>query len=99
MTSRHTLEENSDLLAKLDYVPLLDSILKALKNKQIFKFSEDGKRLLIYAYPIASEIAIAKAGQSSNPLIQTVNVRAATVNHTSETEQSFTLKLQLSGRN
>lgn len=86
MTSRHTLEEITDLLAKLDYVPLLDLILEALKNKQIFKFSEDGKRLLIYAYPIAAEIATTKAGRSSNPLTQTVNVRAATVNHTSETE-------------
>lgn len=86
MTSRHTLEENSDNLAKLDYVPLLKVILQALKNKQIFKFSEDGKRLLISAYKIAADIATNSTKQQLNPLTETVGVRAATVNHNSATD-------------
>ncbi len=92
MTSKHTLEENSDPLAKLDYGPLLDSILEALKNKNIFKFSPDGNRLLISAYKIAYEIATKKDRQPGNPLTQTVGIRAATVNFSSETE--FYSKIQ-----
>lgn len=92
MTSKHTFEENSDPLAKLDYGPLLDSILEALKNNNIFKFSPDGKRLLISAYKIAYEIATKKEQQPANPLSQSVGIRAATVNFSSETE--FYSKIQ-----
>lgn len=92
MTSKHTFEENSDPLAKLDYGPLLDSILEVLKNNNIFKFSPDGNRLLISAYKIAYEIATKKEQQPGNPLSQSVGIRAATVNFSSETE--FYSKIQ-----
>ena len=94
MTSKHTLEENSNSLALLDYSPLLDSILKALKKTKIFQFSPDGNRLLISAYKIAYDIAVNKEKQQLNPLTQNVGVRAATVNHTSETE--FYSKIRVS---
>lgn len=92
MTSKHTFEENSDPLAKLDYGLLLDSILEALKKSNIFKFSEDGKRLLISAYKIAYEIATKKDQQPENPLSQSMGIQAATVNFSSETE--FYSKIQ-----
>lgn len=85
MTLRHTLEENTDPLAKLDYGPLLDSILQAIKTTKIFKVSPDGNRLLISAYKIAYDIATA-VPQPLNPLTQTMGIRAATVNFSSETE-------------
>lgn len=86
MTLKHTLEEISDDLPKLNYIPLLKSIQQALKGKNIFRFSEDGDRLLISAYRMAFDIATSKAAQQLNPLTQSVGVRAATVNHTSTTE-------------
>jgi len=92
MTSKHTFEENSDPLAKLDYNPLLDSILEELKKNNIFRFSEDKNRLLISAYKIAYEIATKKENLPANPLTQTVGIRAATVNFSSETE--FYSKIQ-----
>ncbi len=86
MASKHTFEEITDLLPKLEYIPLLKSILQELKKQKIFKFSEDGKRLLIYAYKIAFDIATNSAGKQLNPLTHTVGVRAATVNHESATQ-------------
>lgn len=32
MTSKHTLEESSNPLAKLDYIPLLDEILQLIQK-------------------------------------------------------------------
>lgn len=79
MSDQHTLKENSDPLAQLDYIPLLDAILKKLSTSTpIFQLSDDQNRLLIRAYDFAAKIAT--ENQSLNPLTQTTGIRAATVN-------------------
>ncbi|BAY20692.1 hypothetical protein NIES2100_04350 [Calothrix sp. NIES-2100] len=86
MTSRHSIEESSNPLAKLDYAPLLDAVLKLLKEKNIFKLSPDGNRLLIQAYDIAYTIAVKSDGRPQIPLPQDFGIKAATVNFSSETD-------------
>ncbi len=83
MSDKHTLKENLDPLAQLDYIPLLDEIFKELKTNKpgIFVLSDDQNRLLIRAYDIAYKIA---QNQNLNPLTQTLGVRAATVNFKSD---------------
>lgn len=83
MSDKHTLKENFDPLAQLDYIPLLDEILKELttNNFRIFQLSPHQDRLLIRAYDIAYKIA---QNQNLNPLTQTLGVRAATVNFKSD---------------
>ncbi len=86
MTSKHTFEESSNPLAKLDYIPLLDTILNLLNKKNILKFSDDGNRLLIDAYDIAYKIATNSNMEQKSPLTQDIGIKAATVNFISETE-------------
>ncbi len=86
MTSKHTFEESSNPLAQLDYIPLLDTILNLLKDKNIFKFSNNGNRLLIDAYSIAYKLATNPNLQTKSPLTQDIGIKAATVNFISETE-------------
>ncbi len=80
MTDQHILQETFDSLPKLDYIPLLDAILKELKatNTPIFQLSPDQNRLLIRAYDFAAKIAT--ENKNLNPLTQTNGIRAATVN-------------------
>jgi hypothetical protein len=80
MTDQHILQETFDSLPKLDYIPLLDAILKELKatNTPIFQLSSDQNRLLIRAYDFADKIAT--ENKTLNPLTQTTGIRAATVN-------------------
>ena len=80
MTDQHILQETFDSLPKLDYLPLLDAILKELKttNTPIFQLSSDQNRLLIRAYDFAYKIAT--ENKTLNPLTQTTGIRAATVN-------------------
>jgi len=94
MTSKHTFEESSNPLAKLDYIPLLDKILQLIQKKEIFKLSPspDRNKLRISAYDIAYEIAINSSQQPLNTLNREVGVKAATVNFVSETE--FYSKIQ-----
>lgn len=83
MSDQHTLKENSDPLAQLDYIPLLDLILQELKNNfPIFQLSPDQNRLLIDAYRLAYKLAT--QNQNLNPLTQTTGIRAATVNFKSD---------------
>lgn len=80
MTDQHILQETFDSLPKLDYIPLLDTILKELKTTTtpIFQLSPDQNRLLIRAYDFAYKIAT--ENKTLNPLTQTTGIRAATVN-------------------
>ncbi|MHC5933933.1 hypothetical protein [Nostoc sp.] len=86
MTSRHSFEESSNPLAKLNYTPLLDRILELIKKKKIFQFSPDRKKLRISAYDIAYEIATNQELHPQSPLTQNLGIKAATVNFISETE-------------
>ncbi|MEH2408471.1 hypothetical protein [Nostoc sp.] len=92
MTSRHSIEESSNPLAKLDYAPLLDKVLDLIKKKTLFKFSPDKKKLRISAYDIAYEIATNPELRPQSPLTQNIGVKAATVNFISDTE--FYSKIQ-----
>lgn len=92
MTSKHTVNENNNSLATLDYAPLLDSILKLLQEDNILKFSPDKRKLRISGYDIASKIATKKELQPPSPLTEKSNIKAATVNFSSETE--FYSKIQ-----
>ncbi|SKB16017.1 conserved hypothetical protein [Planktothrix sp. PCC 11201] len=81
MTDQHILQETFDSLPKLDYIPLLDTILKEIKttNTPIFQLApDDQNRLLIRAYDFAYKIAT--ENKTLNPLTQTNGIRAATVN-------------------
>lgn len=71
MTDQHILQETFDSLPKLDYIPLLDAILKELKTTTtpIFQLSPDQNRLLIRAYDFAYKIAT--ENKTLNPLTQT----------------------------
>lgn len=91
-TSRHSIEESSNPLAKLDYTPLLDKVLELIKEKPLFKFSPDRKKLRISAYDIAYEIATNTNLRPQSPLIQNIGIKAATVNFKLETE--FYSKIQ-----
>ncbi|MEM7713315.1 MAG: hypothetical protein AAF349_07000 [Cyanobacteria bacterium P01_A01_bin.68] len=93
MPSRHTLDENTNSLAKLDYAPLLDIILELVQENRIFMFSADKRRLRISVYDIAYAIATKEKLQPQNPLTQNFNIKAATVNLTSDTE--FYSKIQV----
>ncbi|MEH2373696.1 hypothetical protein [Nostoc sp.] len=86
MTSRHSFEESSNPLAKLNYAPLLNIILELIKKKKMFQFSPDRKKLRISAYDIAYEIATNRELHLQSPLTQNVGIKAATVNFISETE-------------
>jgi hypothetical protein len=86
MTSKHTFNENTNSLAKLDYAPLLDSILKLLQEKNVFKFSDDKSKLRISASDIAYKIATDEKLQLQSPLTEKYNIKAATVNFISDTE-------------
>ena len=86
MASRHSFNENSNSLATLDYAPLLDKILELLQEENIFTFSDDRRKLRISASEIAYKIATKKELQPRSPLTKTVNIKAATVNFSSETE-------------
>ncbi|MBR8833613.1 MAG: hypothetical protein DSM106950_06125 [Stigonema ocellatum SAG 48.90 = DSM 106950] len=94
MTSKHTFEESSNPLAKLDYARLLDTILELLKSKKknIFQISDNGNRLLIDAYEIAYKIATNPDFQRPSPLDKEIGIKAATVNFSSDTE--FYSKIQ-----
>ncbi|MEH2460079.1 hypothetical protein [Nostoc sp.] len=92
MTSRHSIEESSNPLAKLDYSPLLDKVLELIRQKTLFKFSPDKKKLRISAYDIAYEIATNPELRPQSPLTQNIGVKAATVNFISDTE--FYSKIQ-----
>lgn len=92
MASRHTFEESSNPLAKLDYLLLLDTILSLLKKRKLFKFSPDYNKLLISAYDIAYQIATNSNLISKSLLDKSVGIQAATVNFKSETE--FYSKIQ-----
>ncbi|MBG1241842.1 hypothetical protein [Nostoc sp. NZL] len=91
-TSRHSIEESSNPLAKLDYIPLLDTVLELIKQKPLFKFSPDGNKLRISAYDIAYEIATNPNQRPQSPLTQNIGIKAATVNFKLETE--FYSKIQ-----
>ncbi|MBW4424082.1 MAG: hypothetical protein KME50_06380 [Nostoc desertorum CM1-VF14] len=91
-TSRHSIEESSNPLAKLDYIPLLDTVLELIKQKPLFKFSPDGNKLRISAYDIAYEIATNPNLRPQSPLTQNIGIKAATVNFKLETE--FYSKIQ-----
>ncbi|OYD91151.1 hypothetical protein CDG76_28280 [Nostoc sp. 'Peltigera membranacea cyanobiont' 210A] len=91
-TSRHSIEESSNPLAKLDYIPLLDTVLEFIKQKPLFKFSPDGNKLRISAYDIAYEIATNPNLCPQSPLTQNIGIKAATVNFKLETE--FYSKIQ-----
>ncbi|MEH2314476.1 MAG: hypothetical protein V7K35_24450 [Nostoc sp.] len=91
-TSRHSIEESSNPLAKLDYTPLLDKILQLIKEKPLFKFSPDRNKLRISAYDIAYEIATNPNLRPQSPLTQNIGIKAATVNFISDTE--FYSKIQ-----
>lgn len=86
MASKHTVEENSNPLPQLDYIPLLDKVLQLLQKKTIFKLSDDKNKLRIAVYEIAYEIAINLTQQQLNALNKELGVKAATVNFTSETD-------------
>lgn len=86
MTSKHTFDENTNSLAELDYIPLLDTILELVQESNLFKFSTDKRKLRISAYDIAFKIATNKELQLQNPLTQKYNIKAATVNFSSDTE-------------
>jgi hypothetical protein len=97
MTSKHSIEESSNPLPQLNYIPLLDKLLELIKTKKIFKFSSDKNKLRISAYEIAYEIAMTAKQQSPrqqslNILSQEIGIKAATVNFISETE--FYSKIQ-----
>ncbi|MEH2347385.1 MAG: hypothetical protein V7K55_05170 [Nostoc sp.] len=92
MTSRHSIEESSNPLVKLDYIPSLDRVLELIKQKPLFKFSPDRKKLRISAYDIAYEIATNPELRPQSPLTQNIGVKAATVNFISDTE--FYSKIQ-----
>lgn len=86
MTSKHTIEESSNPLARLDYIPLLDEILNLLKKKNIFKWSDDKNKLLIQAYNIADKIATNSDLKLPSLLDKEAGINAATVNFNSEIE-------------
>ncbi|MEH2275403.1 MAG: hypothetical protein V7K40_11595 [Nostoc sp.] len=92
MTSRHSIEESSNPLAKLDYAPLLDKVLGLIKQKTLFKFSPDKNKLRISVYDIAYEIATDLNLRAQSPLTQNIGIKAATVNFISDTE--FYSKIQ-----
>ncbi|MBK1986073.1 hypothetical protein A0J48_000645 [Sphaerospermopsis aphanizomenoides BCCUSP55] len=74
-------------LANVDYTDLLTKILLVLPNQQIFKISDDKKRLRINIDQIATEIANL---QVENPLGASANsVRSATVNISPGSEAKF----------
>lgn len=91
-TSRHSIEESLNPLAKLDYIPLLDTVLELIKQKPLFKFSPDRNKLRISAYDIAYEIATNPNQRPQSPLTQNIGIKAATVNFQLETE--FYSKIQ-----
>ncbi|WP_392533288.1 hypothetical protein [Nostoc sp. C117] len=91
-TSRHSIEESSNPLAKLDYIPLLDTVLELIKQKPLFKFSPDRNKLRISAYDIAYKIATNTNLRPQSPLTQNIGIKAATVNFKLETE--FYSKIQ-----
>jgi len=92
MTSGHSIEENSNPLAKLDYIPLLDKVLQLVKEKPLFRFSPDKNKLRISAYDIAYEIATNPELRPQSPLTQNIGIKAATVNFKLQTE--FYSKIQ-----
>ncbi|MEA5604658.1 hypothetical protein [Nostoc sp. UHCC 0252] len=97
MTSKHSIEESSNPLPKLNYIPLLDKVLQLIQTRKIFKLSQDKNKLRISAYEIAYEIAMTAKQQSAkqqslNILNQEIGIKAATVNFISETD--FYSKIQ-----
>ena len=76
-------------LANVDYTDLLAKILLVLQkpNQEIFKLSDDNKRLRINIDQVATQVANL---QVENPLGASANsVRSATVNISPGSEQNF----------
>jgi len=86
LTSKHTFDENTNSLAELNYAPLLDRILKLVQEDNLFKFSTDKRKLRVSPYEIAHKIATNKELQPQSPLTKKHNIKAATVNFSSDTE-------------
>ncbi|MTJ10471.1 hypothetical protein FJR04_22800, partial [Anabaena sp. UHCC 0204] len=73
-------------LANVDYTDLLTKILLILKQKQIFNISKDNQRILININEIVNEVIKLNP---YNPLGNERSVRAATLNFSSGSQDSF----------
>ncbi|WP_353929367.1 hypothetical protein WJM97_13685 [Okeanomitos corallinicola TIOX110] len=78
-------------LANVDYTDLLDKILQVLKDQQIFKISEDQKRVLININEVVNEVIKLNP---YNPLGNERSVRAATLNFSPNSQASFREKIK-----
>ncbi|TAE55260.1 MAG: hypothetical protein EAZ87_20640 [Nostocales cyanobacterium] len=78
-------------LANVDYTDLLDKIIQVLKEKQIFKISDDKNRVLININEVVNEVLNLKP---YNPLGNQKGVRSATLNFVPGTEDLFKEKIK-----
>lgn len=82
----NVLSQGDNELVTLDYGDLLQKIIQILKNKNIFKLSEKGDRLLIDIDEVANQVANL---QIQNPLTSAIGVRSATINFTPQFRDKF----------
>lgn len=78
-------------LANVDYTDLLTKILQVLKQKQIFKISEDNKRVLIDINTVVNEVINLNP---YNPLGNERSVRAATLNFSANSQDLFIAQIK-----
>ncbi|MEY3401197.1 MAG: hypothetical protein RLZZ86_812 [Cyanobacteriota bacterium] len=81
---------NSDL-ANVDYTDLLAKILKVLKEQQIFTISKDNQRLRIDVNQVVNEVIKLNP---ANPLGSEKSVRAATLNFSSHSQDTFITQIK-----
>ncbi|TAF06656.1 MAG: hypothetical protein EAZ77_11725 [Nostocales cyanobacterium] len=78
-------------LANVDYTDLLTKILLVLKQKQIFKISEDNKRVLININEVVNEVINLNP---YNPLGNERSVRASTLNFSANSQDLFIAQIK-----
>lgn len=87
------LREEDDYLTKVNYIPLLNLVIKELQQSNPFAFSSDSNRLKIDVDSIAYNIAISP--KISLPATLQKDDRTVSINFSEECEQTFPDKLRL----
>lgn len=86
MNAMNVLEQGSDDLVPVDYSDILQKILGAIREENLFIISSNGEQLIVDLDEIAAQIAIAKI---PNPITSSQRVRSATVNFSPSFKPKF----------
>ncbi|WP_168504065.1 hypothetical protein [Anabaena sp. UHCC 0187] len=78
-------------LANVDYTDLLNKVLQVLKQKQLFTISKDNQRVLVNVNQVVNEVINL---QPYNPLGNERSVRAATLNFSSGSQETFVKQIK-----